>query len=129
MLYLQCNISHSQWCNPENSLARSIQRLSAADDIIRIYKELKIGKIAGTNSGGGAAVLHAPSYFELPKSHILFELVFDMAYNSDGTINEISGTKPDIELETSAHPTSFPYDYSKEGLLNDSWISKLKNDF
>ncbi len=101
---------------------------SAAEDIIRIYKELKIGKIAGTNSCGGAAVIYAPSYFELPKSHILFELEFDMAYNSDGTINEISGIEPDIKLETSAYPTSFPVDYSKEGLLTDSWIKRIMND-
>lgn len=101
---------------------------SAAEDIIRIYKELKIGKIAGTNSCGGAAVIHAPSYFELPKSHILFVLEIDMAYNSDGTINEISGTKPDIELESSAYPTSFPDDFSKEGLLNDNWVKRIMND-
>jgi C-terminal processing protease CtpA/Prc len=101
---------------------------SASEDIIRIYKELKIGKIAGTNSCGGAAVVYAPSYFELPKSHILFELEFDMAYNSDGTINEIFGTKPDIELETSTYPTSFPDDYSMDGLLNDNWINKIMND-
>ena len=101
---------------------------SAAEDIIRIYKELKIGKIAGSNSTGGAAVIYAPAYFELPKSHILFELEFDMAYNSDGTINEIFGTKPDIELEPSTYPTSFPNDYSKEGLLNDNWIRKIMND-
>lgn len=101
---------------------------SAAEDIARIYKELKIGKIAGTNSCGGAAVIYAPAYFELPNSHILFELEFDMAFNSDGTINEISGTKPDIELETSAYPTSFPYDYSKEALLKDNWINKIVNE-
>jgi len=101
---------------------------SAAEDIIRIYKELKIGKIAGINSCGGAAVIHAPSYFELPKSHILFQLECDMAYNPDGTINEISGTKPDILLEKSTYPTSFPIEYTKEDILNDAWIKRIMND-
>jgi len=101
---------------------------SAAEDIIRVFKALKIGKIAGANTLGGAGVVLPPLIFELPNSHILFTLEVELAYNSDGTINEIYGTKPDVELEPSTYPTSFPVSFSREDLLRDNWISMNINN-
>ena len=95
---------------------------SAAEDIIRQFKELKIGKIIGVNSLGGAAVVLPPWLFEVPNCHLLFKTEVELAFNSDGSINELYGTKPDINLEPSSYPTTFPENFSKEELLNDKWI-------
>jgi len=100
---------------------------SSAEDIIRVYKELKIGTIVGARSGGGAAVALPSTIFELPNSHILFNLEIEMAFNSDGTINEIYGTRPDVELEPSTFPTSFPISFSTFDLLRDPWIQWIIN--
>jgi hypothetical protein len=101
---------------------------SATEDIIRSFKELKIAKIVGTSSLGGAAAVLQPWIFELPNSHILFTLEVELAFNSDGTVNEIYGTKPDVELEPSTYPTSFPESFSREDLINDKWISWIMNN-
>lgn len=101
---------------------------SAAEDIIRVFRELKIGKIIGTNSLGGAAVVLPPWIFELPNSHILFTLEVELAYNADGTIDEIYGTKPDIEFEPSTYPTYFPESFLKEDLLKDKLINRILNN-
>ena len=69
-----------------------------------------------------AAAFFPPWYFELPNSHVMFKLEIEMAFNPDGTINEIYGTRPDFELETSTYPTSYPESSEKEDLLNDQWI-------
>lgn len=96
--------------------------ISAAEDIIRIFKELKIGKIVGVNSLGGAAVVLPPWLFEVPNCHLLFLTEVELTFNSDGSVNELYGTKPDIELEPSTYPTTFPENFSIEELQNDKWI-------
>jgi len=95
---------------------------SAAEDIIRQFKEMKIGKIIGVNSLGGAAVVLPPWLFEVPNCHLLFKTEVELAFNSDGSINELYGTKPDINIEPSTYPTSFPKSFSIEELHNDKWI-------
>ncbi len=100
---------------------------SSAEDVIRAFKELNIGTIVGTSSSGGGAVVLASQIFELPNSHILFNLEIEMAFNTDGTINEIYGTKPDVELEPSTFPTSFPVSFSAFDLLRDHWIQWIIN--
>ncbi len=101
---------------------------SAAEDIIRIYKELKIGKIVGTNSLGGAAVVLPPWLFEVPNCHLLFTTEVELAFNPDGSINELYGTEPDITMEPSTYPTTFPKSFDTMGLLNDKWIKWIINN-
>ncbi len=101
---------------------------SATETVIRAYKQLGIGKVLGANSGGGCSVVLPPWIFELPKSHILFMLEVELTFNEDGTINELYGTKPNIELEKSYYPTSFPNSYSKTDLVKDNWIKMIINE-
>jgi len=95
---------------------------SAAEDFSKASKELDFATLVGANTIGGAAVSFAPWLFELPNSHILMNIEIDMAFNPDGSINEIYGTKPDHQLEPSTFPTSMPSGYDVKSLLNDKWI-------
>ncbi len=98
---------------------------SAAEDIIRQFKEMRIGKIVGVNSLGGAAVVLPPWLFEIPNCHLLFKTEVELAFNFDGSVNELYGTRPDIYLEPSTYPTAFPENFSIEELQNDKWIKWL----
>ena len=95
---------------------------SATEDFAKFAKETGFAKIVGAQSIGGAAVAFVPWFFELPNSHIMLSMEIDMAFNSDGTINEIYGTKPDFEMEPPSYPTEMPSAYTKEALVQDNWI-------
>ncbi len=95
---------------------------SATEDFIKTIKQLELATLVGAASCGGAAAFIEPWLFELPNSHIIFSLEIELAFNSDGTINEIYGTNPDYVLESSTYPTTFPTGFSKEELLKDTWI-------
>jgi 23S rRNA (adenine2503-C2)-methyltransferase len=60
---------------------------------------------------------------ELPS----FNVVKRQKDNSDGTINEIYGTKPDATLEASRYPTTYPSSDSKEALNADPWVQWVLN--
>lgn len=95
---------------------------SAAEDFISTMKVLKLGTIAGTYTQGGGASFLPPFPFCLPESGILFVLEPEITYNSDGSINEIYGTEPDVLLEHSAYPTPYPLSADKEELMGDPWV-------
>jgi len=95
---------------------------SAAEDFSKAAKELKFAKLVGANTIGGAAVSFAPWVFELPNSHIMMNIEIDMAFNKDGSINEIYGTKPHHMLQPSTYPTTMPEAYDQKSLLKDNWI-------
>lgn len=95
---------------------------SATEDFAKFAKETGFATIVGAQSIGGAAVAFALWYFELPNSHIMLSMEIDMAFNADGTLNEIFGTKPDFILEPDGYPTVMPDEYTKEALLNDKWV-------
>jgi len=95
---------------------------SATEDFLKTIKQLGLAKLVGASSCGGAAAFIEPWLFELPNSHIIFSLEIELAFNSDGTINEIYGTNPDYAMEPSTYPTAYPTGFSKEELLKDTWI-------
>ncbi len=95
---------------------------SATEDFAKFSKETGFAEIVGARSIGGAAVAFAPWFFELPNSHIMLSMEIDMAFNTDGTINEIYGTKPDFEMEPTSYPTEMPSAYTKDALVQDNWL-------
>lgn len=101
---------------------------SSSEIIIRIHQQLGLSTIIGTNSGGGAAAVHAPLVYEVPNCHLLFRTEIEMTFNTDGTTNELFGTKPDVNLETSTYPTSFPKSFDTNILLKDKWIDWIINN-
>ena len=57
----------------------------------------------------------------LPASGMAFRVETDLVINPDGSINELFGTPPDIELPDADPPKSI----TKEDLLKDEWIQKI----
>jgi len=51
-----------------------------------------------------------------------------MTFNQNGSINEIYGTPPDINLGRSTSPTPYPSGFTREELLKDRWIRWILND-
>jgi len=51
-----------------------------------------------------------------------------MAFNQDGSVNGIYGSRPDHVLEKSTFPTAMPAAYDKESLLKDEWIQTILMD-
>ena len=95
---------------------------SASETIIRIHQQLGLSTIIGVNSGGGEGTVHVPLIYEAPNCHLLFRTEIEMTFNADGTVNELYGTKPDINLEPSTYPSSFPKSFDINALLRDKWI-------
>lgn len=100
---------------------------SAAEDFAGAVKDMKLATIVGSNTQGGMATLLNSVPFALPESGIMFAFETDMSYNQDGTVNEVYGTKPDVELETSTYPTAYPLSDKTEELRKDPWISWVMN--
>lgn len=100
---------------------------SAAEDFVKAAREMDFATIVGANTIGGAAVSFAPWVFQLPNSHIMISMEIDMAFNEDGSVNEIYGTRPDHVLQPSTFPTSMPLAYDAESLMKDPWIEFIKN--
>jgi hypothetical protein len=55
---------------------------------------------------------------------MIFVLEADLMLNRDGSVNEIEGTKPDIECP----PGSLPEKATREELLRDGWIKRIIPD-
>lgn len=98
---------------------------SAAEDFAGAVKTMNLATIVGSNTQGGAAAYLAPFTFCLPESGIMFAIEPEITYNLDGKINEIYGTKPDIELEKSSYPTTYPLTNERVKLLEDPWIKRI----
>lgn len=100
---------------------------SAAEDFASTVKGMKLATLVGVNTQGGAAALLPPYTFCLPESDVMFAMETEITYTSDGKIDEIYGTAPDMELEGSTYPTSYPLSAEKEELLQDTWIQQVLN--
>jgi len=100
---------------------------SATENLAITVKQLKLGKLLGANTAGGAMTICEPWYFELPYSHMILFLEIQLTFNADGSINSINGTEPDIRLDGHKFPTSYPSGFKKEDLIQDDWIEYVIN--
>jgi hypothetical protein len=96
---------------------------SATEDFVRTARALRLGRIVGARTGGGAANTIAPWVFELPNSHVLLLMQVEASFNPDGTLNDPLGTRPDFELSRSTYPTPFPRAFDISSLRADPWIA------
>jgi len=101
---------------------------SSSDNFVRVFKYAKLGKVVGTSTSGGAAAVSEPWFFSLPNSGIIIRTETDMTFNRDGSINEIYGTPPDVNLGKSTSATPYPSAFTREELLKDSWIRWILKD-
>jgi hypothetical protein len=79
---------------------------SAADNYANDVRRIGYAKLVGQNTYGSAGAYFNPVMVRLPASGMIFMLEADLLINTDGTFNEISGTKPDIELPPCELPAS-----------------------
>lgn len=95
---------------------------SASEDFAQFCKRTGFAEVIGNNTGGGAASFLDPFFFCLPESKIIFRLEIETSLNPDATMSEVLGTEPDIKMKIK--PT--PADCSKESLMKDDWIRRIK---
>jgi hypothetical protein len=91
---------------------------SATDNYADAVKRTGLAMLVGRNTGGEGTSYLLPPMVRLPGSGMVFRLEADLDTNLDGSINEVVGTPPDIELPLAPPPASI----TKEGLLKDDWI-------
>jgi hypothetical protein len=97
---------------------------SAADDYANAVKRIGFAKLVGQNTSGGSAAYISPSVIRLPASSMIFKVETELVINPDGSINELFGTPPDIQLE----PAESPKSITKQELLKDEWIKWILAD-
>ena len=94
---------------------------SAADKYVNTVKRIGFAKLVGRNTSGGNAAYIAPPVMRLPASGMIFRVETELVINPDGSINELFGTPPDIQLE----PADPPKSITKDELLKDEWIEHI----
>lgn len=91
---------------------------SAADVYANAVKRIGFAKLVGQNTAGGCAAYIGSPYIRLPASGMMLRAETEIVINPDGSINELFGTPPDIELPHAILPKSI----AKEELLQDEWV-------
>ena len=94
---------------------------SASDDYANAVKRIGFAKLVGRNTSGGGAAYLGPTAMRLPASGMIFRVETELLINPDGSVNELFGTPPDIQLELADPPKSV----NKEDLLKDEWIQYI----
>ena len=94
---------------------------SAADDHADCVKRIGLGTVVGQNTGGGGGAYLLPPVIRLPRSGILLRVEADLLLTSEGGVNELFGTEPDVKLP----PADPPRSITREDLLKDPWIRKV----
>jgi hypothetical protein len=91
---------------------------SATDNLLNEVKRIGLATLVGRNTrGGGAGYIVSPALI-LPASGMALRVETELVLNPDGSVNELFGTPPDIELPVADPPQSI----TKEDLLKDEWI-------
>jgi hypothetical protein len=91
---------------------------SAADDYASAVKRIGFARIVGQSTYGSCAAYIGSPPLQLPASGMIFRVETEIVINPDGSINELFGTPPDIELPDADPPMSI----TKEELLKDEWV-------
>jgi len=97
---------------------------SATDDYANAVKRIGFAKLVGRNTSGGGGAYLGPTVMRLPASGMIFMMETELLINPDGSVNELFGTPPDIQLE----PVDPPKSITKEDLLEDEWIKWILAD-
>ena len=72
---------------------------SATDGFVNFAKYNEFATLVGTRTNGsGGSVFGTQFIFTLPRTGVAIQYEIDMTFNIDGTINQIIGTQPHIEI-------------------------------
>jgi hypothetical protein len=94
---------------------------SAADVYADAVKRIGFAKLVGRNTKGGGAAYIGPHAIRLPASGMIFRVETEIVINPDGRVNELFGTRPDVELP----PADPPKSITREELLKDEWVKHI----
>jgi hypothetical protein len=94
---------------------------SAADEYVNAAQRIGLATLVGQRTPGSCGPYFNPVMVRLPASGMIFMLEADLMLNQDGSVNEVTGTGPDIELA----PCVLPDKVTREELLEDEWIRKI----
>jgi hypothetical protein len=97
---------------------------SATETYLDAIKRTGITTLLGRRSYGALAGYIMPPVMRLPESGMIFRMEADLDINPDGSINELVGVQPDVELPPAKPPATF----TKEDLLKDEWIKWVLAD-
>ena len=94
---------------------------SATDQYANDIKRTGYATLVGQSTNGSIGGYFVPVTVRLPASGMIFLLQTDLFLNPDGSINELVGTRPDVELPS----CDLPQSVTREDLLKDEWIKKV----
>lgn len=97
---------------------------SAADAYVNVAQRIGLATLVGRRTPGSCGPYFLPVMVRLPASGMILLLEADLMLNQDGTVNEIAGTKPDIECPAAQAPEKT----TREALLQDGWIKKIMEE-
>jgi hypothetical protein len=120
---ITCRIEPRNRYNFDGSVYVLIDKptFSAADDYASTVKRIGFARLVGQNTRGGGGAYLAPTVIRLPASSMILSVETELLINSDGSVNALFGTAPDIQLE----PADPPRSITREDLLKDEWIEHI----
>jgi C-terminal processing protease CtpA/Prc len=96
----------------------------AADTYVNAAQRIGLATLVGRHTPGSCGPYFLRVMVRLPASGMVFLLEADLMLNRDGTVNEIAGTRPDIECP----PGLVPEKATREELLRDQWIKRIMEE-
>lgn len=97
---------------------------SAADEYVNVAQQIGLATLVGRRTPGSCGPYFNPIMVRLPASGMIFQLEADLTLNKDGSVEEIAGTKPDVEFPSGP----LPQKATVEELLRDNWIQRVMTE-
>ena len=96
---------------------------SATETYLDAVKRTGLATLVGQRSAGAGGDYIIAPVMRLPASGMIFRMAADLDINPDGTFQELTGVKPDMELPSCLLPDRV----DKATLLKDPWIQAVIN--
>ena len=96
---------------------------SATETYLDAVKRTTLATLVGQRSACALGGYFIAPVMRLTESGIIFRMEGDLDINPDGSINELVGVQPDVELPS----CQLPDRVDRETLLKDPWIRAIIN--
>ncbi len=97
---------------------------SATETYVDAVRRIGLGTLVGQRTAGALGNYFMAETIRLPASGMIVRLEADLDLNPDGTIQERTGTRPDVVLPS----YNLPETTTKEHLLQDPWIRNVLDE-
>jgi len=98
---------------------------SATETYLDAVKRTGFATLVGQRSPGGMCGYVIAPVMRLPTSGMVFRMEVDLDINPDGTLHELTGVQPDVELPSCRLPDKV----DRKILLKDPWIQAVIKGF